>query len=272
MAEENDLRGQVQQTLPDTDMFDAIARYYDLLYGHREDDLGMWLALTADIGGEILEVGCGTGRVMVSLLQDGRRVTGVDVSELALQAAQAKLEAGGFVEEAALHLADMRTLDLAKKDFAFAFIPINTFMHCETMADQEATLASLYEHLRPGGTLVVDLYHPTPHRLLEADGQLFLENQMVDDLTNHTIQWFVTRRLHLDEQIQDVMFILDEIKEDGKLLRDILSFSLRYLHRFEMTLLLKGAGFQLQEILGDYDFSPFHDESPRMIFVAQKID
>lgn len=252
-------------------IFDKVARYYDLLYENREDDLPMWLELTADLDGDLLEVGCGTGRVMLTLLQHDRRVTGIDISELALQAARAKLEASGFTDIASLHLADMRIFDLPQKNFAFAFIPINTFMHCQTLADQQATLKHVYNHLKPNGQLVVDLYHPDPQTLLEADGRLLLENQIIDDLTGHTIQWFIVRRLRLDQQIQEVTFILDEITDDGTIRRDTFSFSLRYLHRFEMELLLSNAGFELEDVLGDYDLSSFQDESPRMIFKAKKV-
>ena len=251
-------------------LFDTIAKHYDLLYGHRDDDLAMWLTLTNDISGEILEVGCGTGRVLISLLQNGRRLTGIDISEFALQAAQTKIEAGGFLDKASLHLADMCNFDLSQKNFDFAFIPINTFMHCQTLSEQRVTLKNIYHHLNVGGMLVIDLFHPNPAALLEADGRLILENQELDDLTDHMIQWFVTRHLYLDQQLQEVTFILDEIKGDGTILRDTFSFSLRYLHRFEMTLLLQEAGFQVERILGDYELSPFCAESPRMIFVAKK--
>jgi len=252
-------------------IFDDIARHYDLLYEDREDDLAMWLELTAELEGDALEVGCGTGRVMLPLLQHDRRVTGLDISQVALRTARARLKAGGFTAVAALHLADMRDFDLPQKNFAFAFIPINTFMHCQTLADQQATLNCIYNHLQPGGRLVIDLYHPDPQTLLEADGRLLLENQIVDDLTGRTVHWFVVRRLRLDQQVQEVTFILDEIADDGTIRRDTLLFPLRYLHRFEMELLLKSVGFQLEDILGDYDLSPFQAESPRMIFIAKKV-
>jgi SAM-dependent methyltransferase len=256
--------------MTDADTFETIARFYDLLYGEREDDLPMWLELTETVDGPILEVGCGTGRVMIPLLQHDRQVTGLDISPLALQATQDKVDAGGFGRLATLRLADMRHFDLPEKDFAFAFIPINTFMHCETIVDQQAALSTIAGHLRPGGELVIDLFHPDPQSLLEADGRLLLETMLIDELTKHTVQWFIIRRLRLADQIQDVTFILDEIQKDGRMRRETISFPLRYLHRFEMELLLRNAGFNLIDILGDYDLSPSNDESPRMIFVAQK--
>ena len=250
--------------------FETIARFYDLLYGDREDDLAMWLELAEAVEGPILEIGCGTGRVMVHLLQHDLRVVGLDISPLALQVARAKLDAGGFGRLAALHSADMRQFDLPTKNFGLAFIPINTLMHCETLADQQATLDSVARHVRPGGELIIDLFHPNPQTLLEADGRLILENQIVDELTGHTVQWFVIRRVNFAQQIQEVVFILDEIQIDGIIRRETISFPLRYLHRFEMELLLRNAGFTLIDIFGDYDLSSFTDESPRMIFIARK--
>jgi hypothetical protein len=99
---------------------------------------------------------------------------------------------------------------------------------------------------------------------------MLLENQIYDDLTEQLIHWFVVRRLDLTQQIQEVTFILDEIEKDGKIRRETISFPLRYLHRFEMELQLRNAGFDLIDVLGDYDLSPFEDGSPRMIFIAQK--
>lgn len=250
--------------------FDIIARYYDLLYVDRADDLEMWLELTATVQGSILEVGCGTGRVLIPLAQEGLRVTGIDISEVALSAAQAKIAAGGFEELAQVCRADMQTLDLPQKDFEFAFIPINTFMHCLTTAGQLDTLRALHRHLQPGGTLVIDLYHPNPETLLESDGRTLLANQLVDDLTGHTVQCFVARHLEADQQIQNVTFLLDEIGRDGILRRNTFSFPMRYLHRFELELLLTQTGFTVTELYGDYDLSPFQSDSPRMIFVAQK--
>jgi len=256
--------------LPADPDFDAIAACYDLLYEDRADDLAMWMELTDGVQDDILEVGCGTGRVMLPLLQAGRRVTGVDISARALEMARAKIIGGGLEARASLHRADMRTLDLPKKGFAFVFLPINTFMHCLSTADQQAALRAIYDHLRPGGTLVVDLYHPHLPSLLEADGRIVMQRQVAHPQTGNPVQWFVVRHLHADRQIQEITFLLDEIAPNGSVHRTTLSFPMRYVHRFEMELLLQQSAFRLADIFGDYDMSPFHADSPRMIFVARK--
>lgn len=256
-------------TQPD---FDVIARFYDVIYAHRTDDVEMWLDFADSVAGNILEIGCGTGRVTLPLLRAGFRMTGVDISELSLQKAAAKIAAAEVDNLATLVHGDMRTFDLPQKDFALTIIPINTFMHNLSTPDQRATLNAIAAHLQPGGVLVVDLYHPHPPALLEADGRVEFAGHVTDAATGHTVQWFSARQLQLDEQIQQVTFFLDEIDHDGRLFRHTLDFPMRYLHRFEMTLLLEGTGFSVEEILGDYDQSPFYAESPRMIFVARKVE
>ncbi|RME46257.1 MAG: class I SAM-dependent methyltransferase [Caldilineae bacterium] len=256
--------------LPPEPDFDLIARYYDLLYQDRADDLSLWMELTDGVQGDILEVGCGTGRVMLPLLQAGRRVTGVDISARALEIARAKIAGSGLEARASLHRADMRALDLPQKGFAFAFIPINTFMHCLTTADQQAALRALHDHLRPGGTLVIDLYHPHPASLLEADGRVVWQGETTHPQSGNPVQWFVVRHLHADRQIQEITFLLDEVAPDGSLHRTTFSFPMRYVYRFEMELLLRQSDFRIASILGDYDGSPFHADSPRMIFVVRK--
>ncbi len=249
--------------------FDTIARYYDLIYADRTDDIEMWLALAAEAGTDILEIGCGTGRITVPLLEAGFRVTGIDLSADALAMAQQKIDAENVGGQAALVQADMRDFNLPRTDFDMAFIPANTIMHCLTTADQQTTLKQAYRHLRLGGWLVVDVYHPYPPALAEADGRVELAKQFtIPD--GHTVQWFLSRQLQLDEQIQHVTFLLDETDENGNMQRHTLNFPMRYVHRFEMELLLTGAGFSVTEILGDYDQSLFYAESPRMIFLAQK--
>ena len=45
---------------------------------------------------------------------------------------------------------------------------------------------------------------------------------------------------------------------------------MRYLHRFEMELLLKATGYELEQLYGSYELDPFRGDSGRMIFVARR--
>ncbi|MEW5959142.1 MAG: class I SAM-dependent methyltransferase [Chloroflexota bacterium] len=250
--------------------FDLIAKYYDFLHGQLEEDLEMWEVLTHEVDGPILEVGCGTGRLLSPLAQAGQTLTGVDISATALSLARAKLDAMGMLGQVTLYQADMRTFDLPQKDFAAALLPLNTFMHCHTQADQLAALRTIQRHLRPDGQLFIDLFYPDPLMLAEVDGRLYFEAETQDELTGHTIQWTWRHDIDLAEQMRHLTYILDEVDAEGYVRRVTLPFSLRFVYRFELELLLAMTGFTTAAIYGSYELEPFDSHSPRMIFVARK--
>ena len=249
---------------------ELIARHYDLLYNQFEDDIDMWDHLTADIDGPILEVGCGTGRLLLPLARLGHQLSGLDLSDLALQQARQKLETERLLRQVTLHQADMRTFSLDQQ-FELAFVPLNTFMHCHTVDDQLATLERLHAHLVPGGELVIDLFNPDLGLFAEADGRLYFEDEFTDPTSGNTVQLFWRHDLDLGEQMRHMIYLLDEIQTDGQLCRTRIPFSLRYFHRFEIELLLRAAGFSIEALYGDYDLTDFHGHSPRLIVFAQAI-
>jgi SAM-dependent methyltransferase len=248
--------------------FDPIVRFYDLLYAERDDDLHMYRDFALVANGPILELGCGTGRALIPLALDGYQVTGVEFSEAMLDVARSKVEAAQLGDRATLIQGDMRDFDIPAR-FALAFIPINTFMHCYDTHQQLACLRCIYRHLRPGGHLIVDVYHPDPQTLSESDGRLVSEGTFVDPETGHTIHRFYTRRLEMADQTQHITFILDEVDATGSVHRTLFPFRMRFVYRYEMELLLHTAGFSLEALYGSYDLEPFDSSSEKMIFVAR---
>lgn len=249
---------------------DLIAEYYDLLHGTLDEDLPMWQTLTQMIAGPILEVGCGTGRLLLPLAETGHRLTGIDLSAVALSAARAKLEATGLDKQVTLCQADMRDFKLPDQMFAVALMPLNTLMHCHTIDEQLSTLKAIHNHLQPAGQLIIDLFYPDPTMLAEVDGRLYFEADLVDELTGRTVQWYWHHEIDLIDQIRHLTYILDEIDPEGRVRRTQIPVSLRFFYRYELELLLKLSGFVLETIYGSYDLDPFDNHSPRMIVVARK--
>lgn len=249
---------------------DLIAEYYDLLYGNFAEDWSMWETLTEGIDGPILEVGCGTGRLLLPLAEAGHTLTGIDLAQVAMDAAQAKIKAAGLTRQVSLQPADMRDFNLPYKNFALAFIPLNTFMHCHTLDEQLSTLQSIYNHLRPSGQLIIDLFYPDPTLLAEADGRLYFESEMTDELTRRTVQWYWRHEIDLAQQMRHLTYTLDEIDAEGLVRRTQIPFSLRFIYRYEMELLLRATSFATETIYGSYELEPFNSHSSKMIFVARK--
>jgi len=248
--------------------FDPIVRFYDLFYGERDDDLPMYRDFALAAGGPLLELGCGTGRVLIPLAAEGQCITGLDVSAAMLAAAQAKVDAAGLRNRVNLVQADMRDFSLPAR-FALAYIPINTFMHCYDGGEQLACLRSIRRALQPGGRLVIDVFHPDLQALLESDGRLGSEGSVLDPATGHTIHRLYTRRLDLATQTQHMTYIMDEIDAAGTVHRTLFPFRLRFVYRYEMEYLLRLAGYSLETVYGSYDLEPFESGSEKMIFVAR---
>ncbi len=254
---------------PPGDNYDPFARFYDLFYAQRDEDIAMYLDFAQAADGAVLELGCGTGRLLLPLARAGHRVTGLDCSAEMLARAQERLRAAGLSERATLVQGDLRRFELAER-FALAILSVNTFMHCHNTQEQLACLECIYRHLHSGGRLVIDLTHPDLQTLTEADGRLLSDEPVRDLQTGHIVQRFIRQHLDMAEQTQHVTFIIDEIAPDGSVRRMLFPFRLRIVFRFEMELLLRLAGFGLEALYGSYQLEPFESHSERMIFVAHR--
>jgi SAM-dependent methyltransferase len=217
----------------------------------------------------VLELGCGTGRLLLPLAQSGHAPTGVDISPALLEIARRKLEQAQVASQVMLVEGDLRSFRLPRRDYAFAFCTSNTLMHLSTPADQLAALRNAAGHLRAGGLLLIDLFHPDIARLMEVHGVMELADQWETADGGHVVKWSV-RTLDLAAQIQETLFIYDETAADGKLRRTLCPFTLRYLWRNEAELMLAAAGYVVEAVWGDFDGNPYDSQSEHLILVASK--
>ncbi len=269
-----------------------VAEYYDYVppvAGRR--DLAFYRALARETGGPVLELGCGTGRILLPLAEDGHRVTGLDLSRAMLERARAKLaQAPAEVRERVrLVEADMTRFELGET-FRAIIIPFRPFQHLVEVEQQLACLAAAYRHLAPGGTLALDFFHTDPRRMI--DPHLFaLRDEMPGGaargqsepaqerfphaevaLPNGTRVLLSERTtaFHRATQTNDVELIYTVTHPDGQTERLVFAFTVRYFFRYEVEHLLARAGFRLRAVYGDFERSPLADDSPEMIFLAER--
>jgi SAM-dependent methyltransferase len=248
-------------------IYDSFARIYDLQHSTFADDLPLYLALARQLPEDqaILELGCGTGRVMKPLAQLGRRIVGVDESGEMLAIARAHLSAFA-AERVALIQTDNRSLALEER-FGFVFIALNTFLHNLTQADQLATLRAARQHLLPGGSLVIDLPPNDELAFQPDDGEFEIETTLIDPVAHVRVTKSVASRVFWATQEQELTYKIEE-ERDGATTEFPVQFRLRHVFRHEMDALLRLAGFGDAVWYGDYQLRPYHDEANRMICVA----
>ena len=249
--------------------FDRFARFYDEDYRDYDADVEAIVHLAQEMDGPVLELGCGTGRLLLPLAATGLPVTGVDVSPALLERARVKLTTIANGDQVTLVEGDLRQLALPTHNFAFAFCTSNTLMHLADAIDQLAALERAAAHLRPGGLLLIDLFQPDVARWLEVHGVMELADQWTRPDGTEVIKWSV-RSVDLAEQLQETLFIYEEIAPDGTVRRTRCPFTLRYLWRNEAELMLRLAGFQVEAVWGDFEGTPYDSQSEHLILLATK--
>lgn len=254
---------------PERTIFDRFARFYDNDYRDYTDDIDLVAMLAEEWGDPLLELGCGTGRVLLPLAAAGHEITGVDISPALLAQAAEKLARQGRAS-AQLVEADLRTFDLQRKDYAFAFCVSNTLMHLTSVDDQMAALRTAARHLRPGGRLLLELFNPDLPRLFAVDGVMELADRWQDESSGAEVLKWSVRRLDLAAQLQETIFIYEELFADGRTQRTTCPFTLRFLWRSEAELMLQLAGFVVEEVWGDCEGAPYADGSDHLILIARK--
>lgn len=251
------------------DFYREIAQFYDLEFDEFDADVGLYRGYADIVGSPVLELGCGTGRLLVPLAASGLAVTGVDSSLEMLELARSRVEDAGATSVELVH-DDMRLLTSQPSDyFRLVFCAINSFLHLETRHDQLLALNAARRVLNDRGVLIIDVFHPTPAALIAMDDKFSLDGDWcLADGTN--VNRFSQRRVHPAEQMIDTHFIFDRIDAEGRVTRSQTGYRTRYVHQYEMLGLLDVAGFEIEGVYGSYSLDPLEDSSASMIFVAHR--
>ncbi len=254
----------------DAQTFDRFAPFYDQDYRHYDEDLPLLVDLAQECGDPVLELGCGTGRVAIALAAAGHQVTGVDLSPALLDVARRKLADSPFAGQVQLIRDDLRHCTLERQDFAFACCVSNTLMHFTTPEEQMAVLRNAHRHLRSGGRLFLALFNPDVRRLTEVNGLMELADRWEDEEAGTSVIKWSVRTVDWAAQLQDTLFIYEELLADGSVRRTACPFTLRFLWQHEVELMLQAAGFQVEAVWGDFQCNPYDDQAESLLLLAQK--
>jgi SAM-dependent methyltransferase len=135
-----------------------VAQAWDLLRGDTTDwpDRAFYRTLIKQNAGPALDVGCGTGRLLLDYLAAGLDVDGVDNSPEMLALCRQKAEAAGIDVRKRLQQQTMETLALARR-YATIIVPSSSFQLVIEPAAAREAMARFEEHLEPGGLLVMSV-------------------------------------------------------------------------------------------------------------------
>lgn len=250
-----------------------VAQLYDQVIPYRErPDVAFFVQEAEEIGGPVLEVGCGTGRVLIPTAREGIPITGLDLSSHMLDVCRQGLaeEPGGVQERVNLIEGDMRDFDLGRK-FKLITTPFRPFQHLLTVEDQLRCLNCIRRHLAPDGVFILDIFNPSLKGITADNlGQEVGAEPLFTTPDGIKVRRFnkTNARDHTN-QILDVELIYYLTYPDGKEERIVHAFQMRYLFRFEAEHLLSRAGFQILDLFSDYSRAPYGTVDPgELIFRA----
>ncbi len=253
----------------DEAVFDRVARLYDHEQKEFRKDIQFYLEFAKKCGGEVLELACGTGRVLVPLAKKGLIMTGIDASEEMLNIARGKIAADEQLKQRiTLINGDMRDFSL-EREFSMIFIAFRSFQCLLTKDEQIACLKAVHRHLSDNALFILDLFAPRHdylaqrHRTIDL-GTFYDEENCV----------YVSRRAEdkydLAGQTLHEDRFYEWIDKSGTVHVQKWSFDLSYLFRYETELLLEKCGFVVENVCGDFDGSPYNYHSGEQIFLAKK--
>ena len=226
--------------------YKRFAHYYDLYVGDFDADLPLYQS-PCHSAQYVLEIGCGTGRVLRALLQTGKRVTGIDVSEAMLEVASTKLSE--YLQNGMLQLKkhNLREAPLPES-YDCALVTFYTFNYLQTDSEQQSFLLNVQKSLTPYGILVMDLFYPQP--LVRPDvANQWRESVLESDGRRVALKQKRKMSGHIEERIQ--------IYTEGADQAEILTRR-RYVSKQEINTLLNQIGFRDIRVTQGYDESGFH--------------
>jgi SAM-dependent methyltransferase len=251
-----------------------VAELYDPVYDNlNRRDIQFFVGYSKEAKGRTLELGCGTGRVLIPTAAAGYDVTGLEISPHMLKKCRDKLakQPNEVRQRVKLIEGNMTTFQTGEI-YSLITTPFRSFQHLLTVEEQMSCLTYANRHLDPHGLFILDLIHTYPPATFDPKYRTELELdsglQLADGRTLRRMIRIAD--FHPDKQYNDTEMIFYVSYPDGRQERLVQAFPLRYFFRYEVEHLLSLCGFKVMELFGDYNGSKFSSDSPEMIFVAEK--
>jgi len=226
------------------DAYGAFAAIYDEWSAHMTEDVPFYVELAREADGPVVELAVGNGRAAIPVAREtGKAVIGIDRSPAMLAQARERAEAAGV--ELILRELDMRDFEL-EEPAALVYCPFRALLHLPTWDDRRRVFERVAAALRPGGRFVWNAFafdHGVAARL---------DGKHQDEPVPHSLRYAVG-----DNRID---IVLDAGGET----------SLWWATKNEWLGLVDVAGLEVEALYGDFDRSPFTEDSREYMWVARR--
>lgn len=211
----------------------------------------------------MLELGCGTGRVLTPLAEAGFYTIGIDHDLAMLRFLWGKIRA--VKPRPLLIAADITCFNLAVQS-SLIILPCNTF---STLRKYErlACLECVHRHLKREGLFAVSIPNPKILTDSPARSEAELEDEFLHPDTGNPVQ--VSNSWRRMKGTFQVTWTYDHLLPDGRVDRFTAQTVHQLLQADGYLDEIRSAGLVVNDVYGDFDRSPYLDDSPYLIWVAQ---
>jgi ubiquinone/menaquinone biosynthesis C-methylase UbiE len=241
---------------------------YDQENNAYTDEVPFLSKWASKMGGTIIDIACGTGRVTIPLASKGFNLIGVDVHNGMLDEARKKSSKLDlqivWIEQ------DCTKFDL-KVTSNFIYSVGNSFQHFLTNEAQDGLLSSVSRHLDKGGIFIFGTRFPSVEELLQPSTEEYWRSYL-DQGTQNKVDIFTISSYDSLAQIQHYTTIRKYKNQADEIVdQKTTNISLRYVFPKEMERLLFANGFEILHVYKDWNETPVTNDSYSMIYVCKKI-
>jgi SAM-dependent methyltransferase len=221
-----------------------------------QNDVPFFLEEATLARGPLLELGCGTGRLLIPLLSTGVQVSGLDASAVMLELAERKREQlpADLAKRLHLHRGDMSEFELGQQ-FALILVAFRSFQLLLTPEAQRSCLVCIARHLAPKGRVIINLFDPR-YDLLIAGTQKSVSppRDLIHPVSgNHILVETLERENDPLTQTFKERWRFTESDSRGALVRqEEEQLQMRWTFRYEMRYLVESCGFVVESEYSDF--------------------
>ncbi len=249
------------------------AVYYDKFTNAPPGDIAFYRDHLPNAGARVLELGCGTGRVLTPLADHCAYIHGLDLSPGMLRFAQEKLDAADIgPERAVVEQADISDFDLTETQPPFDLVtaPFRVMQNLETDEQIEGMMQCIAKHMAPGGRAILNTFKPRggPEELRKfwaarTEGTVTWEQRDGND----TVRLYDDcTRFREDGTAVYPRLIYRHYNAQGKQIDEaVLDIVMRVWQPDELIALVESNGFTITEKHGGYQGEPWCEGSELVV-------
>ena len=238
---------------------------YHLHHQKETEDIPFWSQLADEFGGPNLELGCGTGRLLIPLTLAGHQVYGLDISYQVLSFLKSQLR-DNLVDRINIFQSSLDEFHLGG-EFSFIFLACNTLSTLHEDVRQKA-YGRIFEHLSIGGVFAASIPNPAYLKKLPRSGDSEFEETFTHPSSGNPVQ--VSSAWERFEKNLVFRWHYDQLLPDGSVMRETMQTQHILTSVEDHLACLKAAKLIPFQLFGDFEGTDFHQDSPYMIILARK--